>query len=119
MKPRCLELWVASRDKSECINYCKKHKVTQTKKTSIRAFGFFLENEHSSKSVLLLRAPRKFVREHLSNGLTLRAFRKLEVPFATPRQTERETNRQTDRGGTKTDRQIDRHIDRKDRQTDK
>ena len=41
MKPGCLELWVASRDKSECINYCKKHKVTQTKKTSIRAFGFF------------------------------------------------------------------------------
>ena len=41
MKPGCLELWIASRDKSECINYCKKHKVTQTKKTSIRAFGFF------------------------------------------------------------------------------
>ena len=42
----------------------------------------FLENEHSSKTVLLLRAPRKFVRQHLSNGLTLRAFRKLEGPFA-------------------------------------
>ena len=41
MKPGCLELWVASREESECINYCKKHKVTQTKKKSIRAFGFF------------------------------------------------------------------------------
>ena len=29
MKPGCLELWVASRDNSECINYCKMHKVTQ------------------------------------------------------------------------------------------
>ena len=38
MKP---ELWVTSRDKSECINCCKKHKVTQTKKMSIQAFGFF------------------------------------------------------------------------------
>ena len=31
MKPGCLELWVTSHDKSECINYCKKHKVTQTR----------------------------------------------------------------------------------------
>ena len=38
VKPGCLELWIASRDKSECINYFKKHKVTQTKN---RAFGFF------------------------------------------------------------------------------
>ena len=37
MKPDCLELCVPSRDKSECINYCKKHKVTQTKKKP-RAF---------------------------------------------------------------------------------
>ena len=41
MEPGCLELWVASRDKSECINCCKKHKVTQTIKMSIRAFGYF------------------------------------------------------------------------------
>ena len=82
MKPGCLELWVASRDKSECINYCKKHKVTQTKKRAFEHLAF-LENEHSSKTVLLLRAPRNCVREHSSNGLTLRAFRKLEGPFAT------------------------------------
>ena len=66
------------------ITSTKKHKVTQTKKKRAFEHLAFLENEHSSKTVLLLRAPRKFVREHSSNGLTLRAFRKLEGSFATP-----------------------------------
>ena len=82
MKSWCLELWVDLRGKSECINYCKKHKVTQTRKRAFENLAF-LENKHSSKTVPLLGAPRKFVREHSTNGLTLRAFRKLEGPFAT------------------------------------
>ena len=64
MKPGCLELWVrvASRDKSECINYCKKHKVTQTKKTSIQAFGCFFYLAKTS-----IRAILFYFCEHLEN----------------------------------------------------
>ena len=59
VKPGCLELWIASRDKSECINYFKKHKVTQTKNRAFEHLAF-LENKHSSKTVF-------YFCEHLEN----------------------------------------------------
>ena len=84
MKPGCLELWSPRVTNQNALPTVRSIKRLKLKKKRAYEHLVFLENEHLSKAVLSLRAPRKFLREHSRNGLTLRAFRRLEGPFATP-----------------------------------
>ena len=88
MKPECLELCVPSRDKSECINYCKKHKVTQTKKKPEHStIWLFLENEHSSKTVILFANTSKICVRAFEQRLNFASISKIRGTIATPEES--------------------------------